>query len=122
MGSTCLIPKTHLDVADGNPLNIRAMSGDFIRIRKGCKFLDSDKYKKILVCCKAGDLVLWDSRTIHCNSPALLSLGEMIEVHLKKKENANDEKEEKDDKDKREIDLLRLVGMICMVPKYRLRN
>ena len=21
--------------------------------------------------CKAGDLVLWDSRTIHCNSPAL---------------------------------------------------
>eukprot|EP00971_Amphidinium_carterae_P256231 5087384-Amphidinium_carterae.1 len=26
---------------------------------------------KKLVTCKAGDLVLWDSRTVHCNTPAL---------------------------------------------------
>ena len=25
----------------------------------------------ILVTCKAGDLVLWDSRTMHCNTPAI---------------------------------------------------
>ena len=24
-----------------------------------------------LVCCEAGDLLLWDSRTVHCNTPAL---------------------------------------------------
>ena len=26
-----------------------------------------------LVCARAGDLIVWDSRTIHCNSPALLA-------------------------------------------------
>lgn len=26
--------------------------------------------KRELICCQAGDLVLWDSRTIHCNTPA----------------------------------------------------
>ena len=118
-GSTCLIPKTHLEVENGNPLNIRAMSGDFIRMRKGCKFLDSKQFKKILVCCKAGDMVLWDSRTIHCNSPALLSLDEMRNVHMQKKKKKVDD-DEKEVKEK--VDLLRLVSMICMVPKYRLKN
>jgi len=32
-----------------------------------------DDLKSIVVCCKAGDLVLWDSRTIHCNAPRLPS-------------------------------------------------
>jgi hypothetical protein len=27
--------------------------------------------REILVLCRAGDLILWDSRTIHCNTPAL---------------------------------------------------
>jgi hypothetical protein len=27
--------------------------------------------REILVVCQAGDLILWDSRTIHCNTPAL---------------------------------------------------
>ena len=116
-GSTCLIPKTHLEVENGNPLNISAMGGDFIRIRKGCKFLDSKQFKKILVCCKAGDMVLWDSRTIHCNSPALLPLKEMRNVHLHRKKVIGDEKEVNE-----KVDLLRLVSMICMVPKYRLKN
>jgi hypothetical protein len=28
--------------------------------------------REILVVCRAGDLILWDSRTIHCNTPALI--------------------------------------------------
>eukprot|EP01083_Nonionella_stella_P215232 774838_1 len=55
-GSTCLIPKSHLEVREEVP--ITGMMGDFIRIRKNCKLLDSLQYKKILICCKAGDMVL----------------------------------------------------------------
>lgn len=48
-----------------------------------------------LVCCRAGDLVLWDSRTIHCNTPAPQpDLG-----RLETKE------------------LLRAVAYVCMTPK-----
>jgi len=49
-----------------------------------------------LVKCKSGDLVLWDSRTIHCNSPALLDV--------------------KENKEKKEWDLQRAVAYICMTP------
>jgi len=45
-----------------------------------------------LVCCQAGDLVLWDSRTVHANAPALLL----------PKGPANE--------------LLRAVGYVCMTP------
>lgn len=41
--------------------------------------------------CKAGDLIVWDSRTIHCNTPAFIN---------------------QDDKNV----LLRLVAYICMSP------
>jgi len=45
-----------------------------------------------LVCCGVGDLVLWDSRTVHCNSPATsLPVGP-------------------------EDELLRAVFYVCMVP------
>lgn len=29
--------------------------------------------EKRLVCCEAGDFVVWDSRTVHCNCPSVLS-------------------------------------------------
>ncbi len=45
-----------------------------------------------LIQCKAGDLVVWDSRCIHCNTPALI------------------------DKQKDETKLLRIVAYICMSP------
>jgi ectoine hydroxylase-related dioxygenase (phytanoyl-CoA dioxygenase family) len=50
---------------------------------------------KIMICCSAGDLVLWDSRTVHCNHPAL--------------DNAKDSEQPADK-------LLRLVGYVCMTP------
>lgn len=46
-----------------------------------------------LVCCQAGDLVLWDSRTVHANSPAPLH--------------------PTGPRDR----LLRAVGYVCMTPK-----
>eukprot|EP00299_Pterocystis_sp_00344_P014370 c7111_g1_i6.p1 GENE.c7111_g1_i6~~c7111_g1_i6.p1 ORF type:complete len:314 (-),score=48.73 c7111_g1_i6:40-981(-) len=47
-----------------------------------------------MICCKAGDIVLWDSRTIHCNAPAIRRPA------------------------KTKSDLLRLVGYICMCPRH----
>jgi hypothetical protein len=45
-----------------------------------------------LVRCRAGDLILWDSRTVHCNTPALVLPTAPIER------------------------LLRLVAYVCMTP------
>lgn len=45
----------------------------------------------LLVKCKAGDLVVWDSRCVHCNTPGLVD---------KQKDNQ----------------LLRIVAYICMSP------
>ena len=105
-----------------------------------------------MVCTKAGDMVLWDSRTIHCNSPALLSEDEMKERHLKsgkQEKEKEDGVENKNDDDidvdvdggqkmemldglidtfenekeiKQTVEFLRLVGMICMLPKSHLKD
>ncbi len=33
--------------------------------------------EKILICSKPGDMILRDSRTVHCNSPSLKTVKEM---------------------------------------------
>merc|ERR1711920_538620 len=48
-----------------------------------------------LVCAKAGDLVLWDSRCIHCNTPGAAGDLKSGEAHS---------------------ELLRVVAYVCMVP------
>ena len=42
---------------------------DFISIDKDDPIMTSRE--PILICCKAGDMILWDSRTVHCNTPGL---------------------------------------------------
>jgi len=70
-----------------------AEEGNFVK-------LNADAHKDILDCpskfveCKAGDMVLWDSRVPHCNTPAL----------IEPKVTCGNE-------------LLRLVTYICMTPK-----
>eukprot|EP01083_Nonionella_stella_P298144 1012253_1 len=102
--------------------------------------------KKILLCCKAGDLILWDSRCIHCSSHALISEQEMRDIHsaklVQRLQNCNvkqvDEKEEKsceidkklykkimNCKDVDDIDvpaLLRAVSYVCMAPKIKVKS
>lgn len=67
-GGLCLIPRSHLqhdEVCKRSPA--ARMKIDFVRLE------DSDPIlvDPILVCAKAGDLLLWDSRTIHCNTPGI---------------------------------------------------
>jgi hypothetical protein len=58
--------------------------------------------REILVSCRAGDLILWDSRTIHCNSPAITD--PVIPPSLPP--NQSDA-------------LLRMVCYVCMTPTAR---
>eukprot|EP00299_Pterocystis_sp_00344_P006068 c17829_g1_i1.p1 GENE.c17829_g1_i1~~c17829_g1_i1.p1 ORF type:complete len:329 (-),score=50.83 c17829_g1_i1:43-1029(-) len=57
-----------------------------------------------LICARAGDLILWDSRTIHCNCPGIVpptSTFARIRSYFRPAQ----------------VDLLRLVGYICMCPR-----
>lgn len=63
---------------------------DFVAVPEGDPLLTN--FDKVLVCCRAGDLVLWDSRTAHCNSPPL------------------------ETPTTGENELLRLVCYVCMTP------
>lgn len=88
-----------------------------------------------LICCKAGDLVLWDSRTVHCNTPALSALREEIDVSSGPSEGptltaaakpAGEEQVEVGTgtgvESPKEVDqavkweLIRQVGYVCMTP------
>jgi len=64
-----------------------------------------------LVSCKAGDLLLWDSRTIHCNSP-----GDYCQI---KKETQKDEGKLQEQLADGRWDLLRLVCYVCMTPRSK---
>merc|ERR1712154_110905 len=73
-GSTVVVPGSHHWVQT-IVTNLSKGGGDWVTIPKGK--LEQMRARKLLICCKAGDLVLWDSRTIHCNSPSLLSAEQM---------------------------------------------
>jgi hypothetical protein len=65
-GGFSLIPGSHkfheelLSIA-GKSQNFITIPSDFHALRN----------KQIMPCFRAGDMVVWDSRTIHCSSPAL---------------------------------------------------
>jgi ectoine hydroxylase-related dioxygenase (phytanoyl-CoA dioxygenase family) len=43
---------------------------EYIELPQDSKLLQAEPQGGLLVACRAGDLVLWDSRTVHCNAPA----------------------------------------------------
>ncbi len=45
-------------------------SGDFVKVPDTHPIMNQGKTLGKLVHCRAGDMVLWDSRTVHSNSPA----------------------------------------------------
>eukprot|EP00746_Dinoflagellata_sp_MGD_P004688 gnl/MRDRNA2_/MRDRNA2_109067_c0_seq1.p1 gnl/MRDRNA2_/MRDRNA2_109067_c0~~gnl/MRDRNA2_/MRDRNA2_109067_c0_seq1.p1 ORF type:complete len:405 (+),score=72.13 gnl/MRDRNA2_/MRDRNA2_109067_c0_seq1:92-1306(+) len=66
-GGLTVVPKSHLRfdevVEDQQNPDI-----DYCTVQPYCSVLQELPRK--LVCCKAGDIVLWDSRTVHANAPA----------------------------------------------------
>ncbi|CAF1605803.1 unnamed protein product [Rotaria sp. Silwood1] len=88
-GGLIVFPRSHLRFRELD--EVTKESRDFIKIPNDHSIITRGK----LVHCQAGDLVLWDSRMVHCNSPAIA-----IE------ERAKDEP----------IDLLRIVAYVSMSP------
>merc|ERR1711937_267831 len=65
-----------------------------------------------LVCAKAGDLILWDSRCIHCNTPGIVETqstgghaGDIDCMNFGSYDDAS-----------AQVELLRVVGYVCMTP------
>lgn len=95
-GGLCVIPgshKHHKEVCDRAYAHI--LSGHNVPVPPGDPVLASGAQ---LVCAKAGDLVLWDSRCVHCNTPGLLDAS-----------SCDHESELKNQ-------LLRVVAYVCMTP------
>ncbi|CAF1458425.1 unnamed protein product, partial [Didymodactylos carnosus] len=100
-GGLVVVPESHKHFAD---LRLVARNNstrpNFARVRKSHALLK--RFKPRLVKCQAGDLVVFDSRCIHCNTPALQSVNETEEATSVKTSQCSQ--------------LLRLVAYVCMSP------
>ncbi|KAL1514962.1 hypothetical protein AB1Y20_004038 [Prymnesium parvum] len=97
-GGLCVIPGSHLyheEFSQRHPW--AATQGDFLVAARDDPVLDVGEH--LLLCANAGDMLLWDSRIIHCNSPGLDPVSSAPEDAVPP-----------------EDELLRLVGYVCCTP------
>lgn len=93
-GGLCVVPGSHR--AHGELLSYAAMNdADYVVVPEPA--INPALRGARLVTCKAGDLVLWDSRTIHCNTPAPAPDSRATDEGAR--------------------ELLRAVGYVCMTPR-----
>ena len=112
-GGLCVIPGSHLYHEEFcSRIPSVANYGDFLPIAISDEILQTCNGN--LIGAQAGDLILWDSRTIHCNTPAPAALGEQW---------AHDVKVQQHTRvggatlNSTEDEIIRLVAYVCMVPK-----
>merc|ERR1711920_126315 len=74
-----------------------------------------------LVCARAGDLVLWDSRCVHCNTPGMLVECEVGAPASSRDEPCGETEEGDFPASTVEADpeLLRVVAYVCMSPSVK---
>lgn len=98
-GGLVLVPGSHRDHENlCNRSMLARRTGDFVPVSLDDPILQEGA---VLVAANAGDLILWDSRTVHCNTPALTQ-------------------EVTDDlscEDCEDWQLTREVGYVCMTPR-----
>lgn len=130
-GGLCVIPRSHLQ---HNAVCERNYNGDksidYISIDSRDEILLNNE--AILICAQAGDLILWDSRTIHCNTPALTAQEYFLQQSQQSTDststsNINDESSDANlsqsaatatiSTDAAHRDIIRLVAYVCMLPK-----
>lgn len=92
-GGLCVVPGSH---RGHDELMSYAAMNDIDYVAVPAPALNPALRGAVLIGCEAGDLVLWDSRTIHCNTPALT---------------------EAKDAAAGSNELLRAVAYVCMTPK-----
>lgn len=91
-GGLCVIPGSHRH-HERIAGNVEGYT-DYVRIHDGDPVMDLPKK---LVVAQAGDLILWDSRTVHCNTPALAEHPPTEAQHPT-------------------TDFLRIASYVCMTP------
>ncbi len=98
-GGLCLIPKSHVEFSNVCKRASSSKLGvDFVALSSNEEPL-LQTGSAYLICAKAGDLILWDSRTIHCNTPSIVDFKEIYNEKLVDK-----------------YEIIRLVSYVCMVP------
>jgi len=90
-GFTCM-PKSHKKFSELDNYRKNSRGGNQLHLRGLTTFDSLQNIPKRLICMKAGDLVLWDSRLFHANTHALIK------------------------PDTPSNRLLRLVSYVCMTP------
>lgn len=94
-GGLCVLPGTHLQHAALSRRYAHVRT-DYVHLAHDDPILAASARSALLVQCRAGDLVLWDSRLVHCNTPALLPAPEQAAPRL-----------------------LRLASYVCMTERSR---
>ena len=69
-GGLIVFPYTHLRFNE--LINIVRREKDFIPIPNDHSIIDRGRAIGKFIQCQAGDLVVWDSRLVHCNSPGFI--------------------------------------------------
>ena len=122
-GGLCVIPGSHL-AFEAVTARQSQTPMDFVPVRKGDEILNGGK----LVVCKAGDLIVWDSRTVHCNTPASCDVvanalknkatpQNDAPAHLQQTQTQKKDSGATDNGTDEHNELIRLVAYVCMVPR-----
>ncbi len=127
-GGLCVIPGSHKHHEELCARTAMAKTmHDFVPVKRDDPLLQNGD--AILVCAKAGDLILWDSRTVHCNTPAPSATAyfdqKHKEAHGALAENTTESSTSTTDLEpittvdhsSQAVDLIRLCAYVCMVPR-----
>jgi len=87
---------------------------DFVRVNGD----DPVMREGVLIKAQAGDLILWDSRLIHCNTPALnTGYTKSFMYNIDDEDKVEQPKAAAMNEPSSGWDIIRLVAYVCMVPK-----
>jgi len=116
-GGLVVVPgshKQHLDLCKRS--SCKQAQGDFVPVPLGDPILAEGSR---LICARAGDLILWDSRTVHCNTPSLTALARDTNWKPEHSPEASipDNHADSEKKKTEHWELIRQVGYVCMTPK-----
>jgi hypothetical protein len=114
-GGLCVVPGSHLQHEEvcSRGTNSQILM-DFVEVDPNDEVLSMPKH---LISAKAGDLIVWDSRTVHCNTPATTA------SRGPEAQEAASNNPDKDPATPQEPvpsavpELLRLAAYVCMLPR-----
>jgi hypothetical protein len=116
-GGLCVIPgshHTHQEVCERSADGDRSM--DYVAIKQHDPVLDN---AGLLVYAKAGDLILWDSRTVHCNTPSIAIDAYYANAPATGAVGSDTESLESEGaagNSSTHVDIIRLAAYVCMLP------